>query len=153
MGPGCLARGAHIDIAWLDQRGVFQVRAVRPPGMKLSRRVVWWLEDVQAHQPVRIAKRQRPQHQRVHHAEHSGVGSDADGQRRDRESGVQRSASPLPQRVAAVLKDFARELSGHGDDQIGQQAEPQCREICRASGFAKLVAKLALQLAGVTFPE
>ena len=57
----------------------------------------------QHRQPLRLRKRQRLQHRRVHDAEHDGVGADAEGQREDGDGGEAGRGTQRADRVADVL--------------------------------------------------
>jgi hypothetical protein len=109
MCPNRFAGGIQVNVTLFHQRGIFEVGAVNAPIVKLVRAGVWRAKDRQLRQPVRITERQGPQQQRVDHAEHADIRADADCQRKNRESRVDRAARPLPERVPAILPG----LTGH----------------------------------------
>jgi hypothetical protein len=57
-------------------------------------------------QPIRIRKRQRPEHDRADDAEHGGIGADAEGQREHRGNGERGRSPQRSPRIAEVLPEF-----------------------------------------------
>ena len=87
MRPRGTLQPAEIDIGLLDERGAGQMCAPGAPVFKLSGGVVRRNELPRTWpcQQARIAKRQRPQQQRIDHGEDARVCADAERESRNRE--------------------------------------------------------------------
>ena len=112
MRPPGFANSAEVDVPVFHERGIGEVGALPAPLVKLTGTIVRRNELPATHrgQAARLAEWQRAQQQGVDHAENAGVGANADGQGGNRESRVPRAAGPQPERVAEVLRRFARNL-------------------------------------------
>ena len=65
--------------------------------------------QLDGYQPVRRRERQRPEHDRVHDAEHGAVRPDANRKREDGGHGERRGAAKLPHGITDVAKDIVEQ--------------------------------------------